>query len=167
MSLPPAGTVEPGSCVCWLALLQLSNRQVQLRSSLSNFAPGVIDVRSLIRYPWLSSLLQLSARRAPLRSFLSRFAQVPSCSDQAIFEPSSDHPCRSLRQGPLSYAPAGTVELCSSAPVCRAMLQLSDRRGTLRPSLLSFDPGAVELCSGRRCRALLKYPWLSSPAPTK
>ena len=117
LSFAPAGTVGPCSCALgYRALLQPSDHRALHRSSLSSLAPEAVELcsgrhcrrRALLQRPWLSGL-------APTKRS----------------EHYSDHPCRALLQEPLSPAPAGTVEPCSCALSCRALLQLSDRRAPL------------------------------------
>ena len=119
---------------------------------------------------------------------------VRSCSNQAIVEHCSDHPCRALLQGPLSSALASTVELCSSALGCRALLLPSDRRafapiipvesllqGPLSPTpagtvescssalggrTLSTNQTIVDHCSNHPCRAVFQRPLSLAPAGT-
>ena len=63
-----------------------------------------------------------------------------------------------------NIALSDTVELCYIfSLVGLAGLQARDHRIILRSSLSSLVPRAIELCSGRHCRALIQVPFVFEP----
>ena len=121
LSSTPAGTAEVcSSALGCRTLLQLKDSGPLLRSSLSSLASGAVEPCSS-RVGTGQALLNLTPVPLVVEPY-SNLAIVKNCSDRT---------CRTLLQGSLNFAPEGTVELCSSALGCRALLQPSDRRALL------------------------------------
>ena len=120
LSPAPAGTVwSCSSSLCCRALLQPSDHRAPLRSSLSSFSPGAVELcsgkqcRVWLQCPWLSNF-------APTKRSSSSAPFIPFeiCSAGAV-EPYSGGHYRALLLCPLAVEPCSDyaiVELCYNRP---------------------------------------------------